>query len=89
MRCDVRHFSEADLLETWYTPAGSSLAVMMHVADCGECAARYARLESKFDALFTCPHAGAHRRARFALLSGLVVAALVLVTLGWRFMAMA
>ena len=85
----MKHFSEAELLETWYAPAGSSLPTMLHLAVCSVCAVRYERLESKLHALFACPHAGAHRRARLAPLSALFVAALVLVTLGWRYVAVA
>ncbi|HUR82926.1 MAG TPA: hypothetical protein VM733_19350 [Thermoanaerobaculia bacterium] len=48
------HFSEADLLETYYTRPGQSLPVMMHLADCAECAARYERLESKMRGLSSC-----------------------------------
>lgn len=51
-----QHFSEADLLETYYTRAGESLPVMMHLADCAECAARYERLERKMQSLRECPH---------------------------------
>jgi predicted anti-sigma-YlaC factor YlaD len=43
----MRHYSEADLLETYYTAPGSSMPVMMHLASCPDCAARYERLESK------------------------------------------
>src|SRR3954453_3951305 len=43
----MRHFSEADLLETYYTQPGESMPVMMHLAECTECAARYERLERK------------------------------------------
>jgi anti-sigma factor RsiW len=53
-----KHFSEADLLETYYTQPGESMPVMMHLADCEECAARYERLERKIRgaATTTCPH---------------------------------
>lgn len=50
------HFSEADLLETYYTRPGQSMPVMMHLADCGECAAKYERLETKMRGLRECPH---------------------------------
>jgi anti-sigma factor RsiW len=50
------HFSEADLLETYYTKPGQSLPVMMHLADCSECAARYERLEAKMRGLRSCHH---------------------------------
>ncbi|HEX8252209.1 MAG TPA: hypothetical protein VF846_03590 [Thermoanaerobaculia bacterium] len=51
-----KHFSEADLLETYYTQPGESLPVMLHLADCAECAARYERLERKIRSLAV-PHA--------------------------------
>lgn len=41
------HFSEADLLETYYLQPGESMPVMMHLAACSDCAARYERLERK------------------------------------------
>jgi len=41
------HFSEVDLLETYYTQPGESMPVMMHLAKCSECAARYDRLDKK------------------------------------------
>ena len=50
------HFSEADLLETYYTRPGESMPVMMHLADCAECAARYERLEAKMRGLRSCHH---------------------------------
>jgi anti-sigma factor RsiW len=52
----MKHFSEADLLETYYTKPGESMPVMMHLADCAECAARYERLERKMSGLRECPH---------------------------------
>jgi anti-sigma factor RsiW len=51
-----QHYSEADLLETYYTQPGQSLPVMMHLADCSECAARYERLERKIRGLAACSH---------------------------------
>lgn len=51
-----QHYSESDLLETYYTRPGESLPVMMHLAECGECAARYERLERKMRALVSCAH---------------------------------
>ncbi len=51
-----QHFSEADLLDTYYTQPGESMPVMMHLADCSECAARYERLERKMSGLRECPH---------------------------------
>ena len=51
-----QHFSEADLLETYYTKPGESMPVMMHLADCADCAARYERLERKMRGLRECSH---------------------------------
>jgi hypothetical protein len=48
------HYSEADLLETYYTQPGESMPVMMHLADCAACAARYERLERKMRSLGSC-----------------------------------
>jgi anti-sigma factor RsiW len=52
------HYSEADLLETYYTQPGESMPVMMHVADCNECAVRYERIERKVRGLAACDHDG-------------------------------
>jgi hypothetical protein len=41
------HYTEADLLETYYTQPGESMPVMMHLAGCIECSARYERLDRK------------------------------------------
>jgi predicted anti-sigma-YlaC factor YlaD len=49
-----QHFSEADLLETYYTQPGESMPVMMHLARCSECAARYERLERKLRESASC-----------------------------------
>ena len=48
------HFSEADLLETYYTQPGESMPVMMHLAKCAECAARYERLDRKMRETASC-----------------------------------
>ncbi|HEY0142532.1 MAG TPA: hypothetical protein VGF48_16660 [Thermoanaerobaculia bacterium] len=48
------HYSEADLLETYYTRPGASMPVMMHLAECPPCAARYERLESKLRGIAAC-----------------------------------
>lgn len=55
-----QHYSEADLLETYYAQPGASMPVMMHLADCGECAARYERLEKKVRSLAACAHDKTH-----------------------------
>ena len=49
------HFSEADLLETYYMQPGESMPVMMHLASCNDCAARYERLERKLRETAACP----------------------------------
>lgn len=48
------HFSEADLLETYYTRPGESMPVMMHLANCSECAERYERLDRKMREAAAC-----------------------------------
>jgi hypothetical protein len=48
------HYSEADLLETYYTQPGESMPVMMHLASCSECAARYERLDRKLRQAAAC-----------------------------------
>ena len=50
----MKHYSEADLLETYYTQPGESMPVMMHLADCRDCAARYERLERKLRETAAC-----------------------------------
>jgi predicted anti-sigma-YlaC factor YlaD len=50
----TKHFSEAELLETYYTQPGESMPVMMHLAACSDCAARYERLERKLRSLASC-----------------------------------
>lgn len=49
-----RHYSEADLLETYYVQPGQSMPVMMHLANCSDCAARYERLERKLREAASC-----------------------------------
>jgi len=49
-----KHYSEAELLETYYTQPGESMPVMMHLASCADCAARYERLERKLRNLASC-----------------------------------
>lgn len=51
-----QHYSEADLLETYYTQPGESMPVMMHLADCSDCAARYEKLDRKIRSLAACEH---------------------------------
>ena len=47
MNTNKTHYTEADLLETYYTQPGESMPVMMHLASCAECASRYEKLERK------------------------------------------
>jgi hypothetical protein len=49
-----KHYSEADLLETYYTQPGASMPVMMHLADCSDCATRYERLDAKLRGIAQC-----------------------------------
>jgi hypothetical protein len=48
------HYSEADLLETYYMQPGESMPVMMHLASCELCAARYNALERKLRTSASC-----------------------------------
>ncbi|MBV9497322.1 MAG: hypothetical protein JOZ54_24005 [Acidobacteria bacterium] len=48
------HYSEADLLETYYLEPGASMPVMMHLADCTDCGARYERLDRKLREAAAC-----------------------------------
>jgi len=50
----MKHYSEADLLETYYTQPGESMPVMMHLANCPDCAGKYARLERKLRETAAC-----------------------------------
>ena len=42
-----KHYSEAALLETYYMKPDQSAPVMLHLAKCDDCIARYNRLEQK------------------------------------------
>src|SRR5438552_15549936 len=48
------HYSEADLLETYYMRPGESMPVMLHLATCADCAAKYERLERKLREVAAC-----------------------------------
>lgn len=50
----TKHYSEADLLETYYMQPGQSMPVMMHLANCSDCAARYDRLDRKLRETASC-----------------------------------
>ena len=55
MNPNKTHYTEADLLETYYTRPGESMPVMMHLASCPDCAARYERLDRKMREAAACP----------------------------------
>jgi hypothetical protein len=48
------HYTEADLLETYYTQPGESMPVMMHLASCTDCASKYQRLDRKLREAAAC-----------------------------------
>lgn len=48
------HYTEADLLETYYMQPGESMPVMMHLSSCAECSARYERLDRKLREAAAC-----------------------------------
>lgn len=49
------HYSEADLLETYYMPPCDSTPVMVHLSGCPECTARYEHLDRKLRELAAPP----------------------------------
>lgn len=49
------HYSEADLLETYYLQPCESTPVMVHLSGCAECTARYERLDRKLRELASPP----------------------------------
>ena len=51
----MKHYSEAELLETYYMMPDESVPVMQHLRTCDECIARYNRLEQKLRAAAACP----------------------------------
>ena len=55
MTTPIKHYSEAELLETHYMMPGESAPVMQHLAKCDDCIARYNRLEQKLRAAAACP----------------------------------
>src|SRR5438132_5173641 len=50
----TKHYSEADLLETYYMQPGESMPVMVHLADCPDCRSKYERLERKLREAAAC-----------------------------------
>ena len=55
MTTTIKHYSEAELLETYYMMPGESAPAMMHLRSCDQCIARYNRLEQKLRAAAACP----------------------------------
>jgi hypothetical protein len=51
----TKHYSEAELLETYYMMPDQSVPVMQHLRTCEQCIARYNRLEQKLRAAAACP----------------------------------
>src|SRR3954471_19616458 len=51
----TKHYSEAELLETYYMRPDESMPVMQHLRTCDDCIARYNRLEQKLRAAAACP----------------------------------
>ncbi len=51
----TKHYSEADLLETYYMQPGEATPVIAHVNTCPECQERYRRLAQKLRDMAACP----------------------------------
>ena len=51
----TKHYSEADLLETYYMQPDEASDIIAHVNDCGECQDRYRRLAQKLRETAACP----------------------------------
>jgi len=49
------HYSEADLLETYYMQPGEASGIIAHVNDCNECQDRYRKLAQKLRDVAACP----------------------------------
>jgi predicted anti-sigma-YlaC factor YlaD len=50
-----RHYTEADLLETYYMQPGEASEIIAHVNGCAECQQRYRRLGQKLRETAACP----------------------------------
>jgi predicted anti-sigma-YlaC factor YlaD len=50
----TKHYTEADLLETYYMQPEEASAIIAHVDDCKECQERYRRLAEKLRESATC-----------------------------------
>jgi hypothetical protein len=51
----TKHYSEADLLETYYMEPEEATAIVAHVNECGECQERYRQLARKLRETASCP----------------------------------
>jgi len=51
----TKHYSEADLLETYYMQPDEASAIIAHVNGCQECQDRYRRLAQKLRDIAACP----------------------------------
>ncbi|HEX9407840.1 MAG TPA: hypothetical protein VF975_11025 [Thermoanaerobaculia bacterium] len=51
----TKHYSEADLLETYYMQPDEASVIIAHVNDCNECQERYRRLAQKLRDAGSCP----------------------------------
>jgi predicted anti-sigma-YlaC factor YlaD len=51
----MKHYSEADLLETYYMQPDEATPIVAHVNDCQECQDRYRRLAQKLRDMAACP----------------------------------
>jgi predicted anti-sigma-YlaC factor YlaD len=51
----MKHYSEADLLETYYMQPDEASPIIEHVNGCGECQDRYRRLAQKLRDIASCP----------------------------------
>jgi predicted anti-sigma-YlaC factor YlaD len=51
----MKHYSEADLLETYYMQPDEASPIVAHVNDCSECQDRYRRLAQKLRDMAACP----------------------------------
>lgn len=51
----TRHYSEADLLETYYMQPDEASEIIAHVNDCNDCQDRYRKLAHKLRDVAACP----------------------------------
>jgi predicted anti-sigma-YlaC factor YlaD len=52
---ETKHFSEADLLETYYMQPSEATPIIEHVNNCNQCQDRYRRLAQKLRDAASCP----------------------------------